>query len=424
LALLDDPLPALQLKFKTIAKAIFDKNLLERMDPKRIIRKAGMFFRLNKSLYSGNSLESALQETFSSDAKLFSSIQASGMSYSTRVAVTAAKDVKATRCLFASYNRPTLRGGHQFEREETDEREIKVWEAARATSAAPFYLPPFVREKTEYVDGALYANCPASVALLEKDNIWADSKAPLDVLLSVGTGRQNSEVQLPAILKIGGFEKVMANFFRNLGTDPMWRELVDNTDIMAREKLLRVNPDIDESIALDEARKMDGLERSVEQQLQGPDLKGTIEKVASMLLASLFFFEPDNDYASLETSKPFPHSAYATDRHVLPGTIRCRLRAGSEELFQLMEKIDGFWYQWSDNEHSTPRPWTKILQPQALIASENDLFFRLPYTFYSTSRVCLVLAVTFKGDHPRAYPISGFPVTMENLLQRAACFSL
>jgi predicted acylesterase/phospholipase RssA len=419
LSLLDDTLPDLQLKFKTIAKAIFEKSLFERMDLKRIIRKASMFFRLNRSLYSANTLEKALQDTFSSEAKLFSSIQASGIPYSTRVAVTSAKDVKATRCLFASYNRPTVRGGHQFEREETDETEIKTWEAARATSAAPFYLPPFVREKTEYVDGALYANCPAGVALLEKDNIWATSKAPLDVLLSVGTGRQSSEVKIPAILKIGGFEKIMANFFRNLKTDPMWKELVDNTNSRTRDKLLRINPEIDE-VALDEARKMDDLEKCVEQQLQTSTLKATVDNAARMLLASLFFFEPDSDYASQKTYNPFPDTAHATDRRRLPGTIRCRLRAGSQELFQLTEKIDAFWYHWLDADSSL-RPWTEIPKPQTLVSSENDRFFRLPFAFDSTSRVRLVLAVTFKGSTLEKHPISGFPVTMENLLRRAGC---
>jgi patatin-like phospholipase/acyl hydrolase len=350
LALLDDPLPDLQLRFKAIANAIFDKNVVERMDPKRIIRKAGMFLRLNKSLYSANTLEKKLQDTFSPGKKLFSSIQASGISYSTRVAVTSAKDAKATRCLFASYNRPTLKGGHQFEREETDETEIKVWEAARATSAAPFYLPPFVRGKTEYVDGALYANCPASVALLEKDNIWAESKAPLDVLLSIGTGRQKSDVKIPAILKIGGFEKIMANFFRNLKTDPMWKELVVNTNNRTREKLLRVNPAIDEDVAIDEARRMNDLEKCVEKQL--PALKATIENASRMLLASLFFFEPDNDHASRVTANPFPNAARAPDRHTIAGTIRCRLRAGSQELKQLTEKIDEFWYRWLDADSS------------------------------------------------------------------------
>ena len=38
--------------------------------------------------------------------------------------------------------------------------EIKVWEAARATSAAPAYFKPFAIEKYELLDGGLGANNP------------------------------------------------------------------------------------------------------------------------------------------------------------------------------------------------------------------------------------------------------------------------
>ena len=38
--------------------------------------------------------------------------------------------------------------------------EIKVWEAARATSAAPAYFKPFAIKKYELLDGGLGANNP------------------------------------------------------------------------------------------------------------------------------------------------------------------------------------------------------------------------------------------------------------------------
>ena len=37
---------------------------------------------------------------------------------------------------------------------------IKVWEAARATSAAPAYFKPFAIEKYHLIDGGLGANNP------------------------------------------------------------------------------------------------------------------------------------------------------------------------------------------------------------------------------------------------------------------------
>jgi len=36
----------------------------------------------------------------------------------------------------------------------------KIWEVARATSAAPVYFKSYERNGVEYVDGGLWANCP------------------------------------------------------------------------------------------------------------------------------------------------------------------------------------------------------------------------------------------------------------------------
>jgi predicted acylesterase/phospholipase RssA len=418
-----------------MAQSIFSKNLIDRMDPYNIIRKAGMFLRVNKSLYSPSTLQTVLTETFSTDAKLFSLIQASGMSYSTKVAVTAAKDASATRCLFASYNRPDLRGSHDFEREETDSTEIKIWEAARATSAAPFFFPPFIRVGTEYVDGGLYANCPAEVALLEKDNIWAENNAPLDVLVSIGTGTQNRPDRIPSIIRVGGFEKIMATFFRSLETDPMWKQLVDRTrDRTTEGRLLRLNPKLEGNyIALDDTRKMENLEEMVESQLKDSSFKTILQQTANMLLASLFFFEPDENYASLATINPYPLMPYAIDPHRIPGTIRCRLRGGSQELINLLEKVDSFWYWYPEIHHALGpedlnseqhHSWYKVpgfenWRNDMFNSHRTSSFFRLPHEFHSTSRFLLVLAVSWK-DNDAKYPISGFPMTMEDLLQRAA----
>ncbi len=38
--------------------------------------------------------------------------------------------------------------------------------------SAPFYLTPFKKGGTDYVDGAIYANCPAKVALDKKGKLW------------------------------------------------------------------------------------------------------------------------------------------------------------------------------------------------------------------------------------------------------------
>lgn len=59
---------------------------------------------------------------------------------------------------------------------------VKMWEAARASSAAPTYFPPF----GSLVDGGLVANNPSAVALAAARELWPNDEY---VLVSVGTGR-------------------------------------------------------------------------------------------------------------------------------------------------------------------------------------------------------------------------------------------
>jgi patatin-like phospholipase/acyl hydrolase len=72
--------------------------------------------------------------------------------------------------------------------------DMSLWEAARATSAAPTYLAPFVREwagrRCRFVDGGVWANNPAGVALAESVPLTAERGLTGDsvVMLSIGTG--------------------------------------------------------------------------------------------------------------------------------------------------------------------------------------------------------------------------------------------
>lgn len=69
-----------------------------------------------------------------------------------------------------------------------------IWEAGRATSAAPtFFKPVRIRIPPPgriFVDGGLAHNNPSELALLEAQRIWTDARQ--FCLVSVGTGRQKS----------------------------------------------------------------------------------------------------------------------------------------------------------------------------------------------------------------------------------------
>lgn len=69
-----------------------------------------------------------------------------------------------------------------------------LWQAARATTAAPsFFKPTYIAippPGIHYVDGGLGYNNPAQIALVEAHRIWPDSEH--FCLVSIGTGHQKA----------------------------------------------------------------------------------------------------------------------------------------------------------------------------------------------------------------------------------------
>ena len=80
---------------------------------------------------------------------------------------------------------PTLFRSYQSE--DHDASECTIWEAGRATSAAPTFFKPIQIDRGVFVDGGLGHNNPAELALSEAQKIW--NKAKRFYLVSVGTGR-------------------------------------------------------------------------------------------------------------------------------------------------------------------------------------------------------------------------------------------
>ena len=64
----------------------------------------------------------------------------------------------------------------------------RIWEAARATSAAPTFFSPIVIEDVRYGDGGTGWNNPTKEAIGEALNIWPNR--PIGCLVSIGTGME------------------------------------------------------------------------------------------------------------------------------------------------------------------------------------------------------------------------------------------
>lgn len=101
----------------------------------------------------------------------------------TFVVATSAAVAQGPPILFRSYST-----------EENNASKCAIWQAARATSAAPSFLDPIHIEIPApggwYLDGGLRYNNPSQLALEEAKRIWPRVKR--FCLVSIGTGRQSN----------------------------------------------------------------------------------------------------------------------------------------------------------------------------------------------------------------------------------------
>jgi len=115
------------------------------------------------------------------------------------VAVTTHSDTGKGPAMISNYNRiESLEEDFDLVSSSDPTREMKVWQAAAATSAAPKYFKTYVHEATNrsYVDGALYYNNPASLAERERKLLWSDTEdSEPDILLSIGCGQDLQAVK-------------------------------------------------------------------------------------------------------------------------------------------------------------------------------------------------------------------------------------
>ncbi|MDQ1699527.1 MAG: hypothetical protein QOG34_1390 [Frankiaceae bacterium] len=170
-------------------------------------------------------------------------------------------------------------------------------EVARATSAAPTYLPPLRlladQQESVLIDGGVVANNPAAIAYLDgmdrdRDD---DGAAPDVVLLSVGTGRPST--QQPSYEEI--FTRSWASLGMGLlgvvlnGAGEMAHQLVDRmvSGRPAPNQYVRVQPTLtpDASLHIDDASpaNLDALIRCAEATVQEhrAALEGLVETLTA-----------------------------------------------------------------------------------------------------------------------------------------------
>jgi len=150
-----------------------------------------------------------------------------------------------------------------------------ILEAARATSAAPFYFPTAKVGGIKYFDGGLENNNPI-------DKVWVE-RAPVrpNCVLSLGTGMFKAS---PRKRFVPGFMDKTAKILSNLtNVQDRHKNFARN---MAKENIayFRFDPKLEVKINLDDHAKMHELERMTEEYL-GLDNEDTPNEVRENLKA-------------------------------------------------------------------------------------------------------------------------------------------
>ena len=181
----------------------------------------------------------------------------------TFVVAQTAGNVTAPPTIFRSYNA-----------EGVSRSKCAIWEAARATSAAPSFFKPMTIKNPHpsitYVDGGLGYNNPSQLAIIEAQRIW-NSKSKDVCLVSIGTGQQSAasivdESQLENNLEAQrSFFKVVQSSLSALASNniPYWKTAKNiPPGILA---LLKMAGGLTSIVTNTEAVH-DGLQREAEQQ--------------------------------------------------------------------------------------------------------------------------------------------------------------
>ncbi|KAI8948038.1 hypothetical protein F4801DRAFT_474669 [Xylaria longipes] len=320
---------------------------------------------IKRSKYETRPIEDALRSAFG-DGNLFGNRQKNG-SQRLKVAVAAVSEAGTRSLVLSNYNANDDSGSPIFgEKSKSNyeryrptrrEDELRVWEAARATSAAPGFFRPFVKPRSpspgsnvfpEMMDGAILHNNPIDLAIEEARKLASAQGQRLipDLVLSVGTGlpkhHQTEDDGSSRLIKEQGlvaegkakirrktpfirtiFTMISYQIQLNLDSERRWMMRSEPLlrDPRWKGRLFRLNPDFgEEPPPMDDVGKIQSLSNNVAGWMENhADVQEKINQVACSLVASSFYFELVGKPVQIQSSSI-----------QIRGRIRCRLSEDSE----------------------------------------------------------------------------------------------
>ncbi|NXF08279.1 PLPL8 phospholipase, partial [Smithornis capensis] len=127
--------------------------------------------------------------------------------------------------------------------------QYQLWQAIRASSAAPGYFQEYVLGNDLHQDGGLLLNNPSALAVHECKCLWPN--VPLQCLISLGTGRYESEVKTNVTHT--SLKAKLTNVINSATDTEEVHTMLDA--LLPPDTYFRFNPLMNEDIPLDESRK-------------------------------------------------------------------------------------------------------------------------------------------------------------------------
>ncbi|KAJ2991286.1 hypothetical protein NUW58_g2566 [Xylaria curta] len=373
------------------------------------------------SKYQTKTLESVLKEAFTDDMQLFGGERPlESTRWQVKVAVTATSLAGNKTYVLSNYNRHVgrLKPNHyHFQRPQILSSELKVWEAARATSAAPRYFKSFHHEASQktYIDGAVLHNNPVRIADSERKIIWPDNQVP-DLFLSIGTGsspslsRTGSEKMNAPRKGILSHGRYLYNIMRStleqtLDCEKAWDNyiagVITSLSTSLNSRFIRINPDVGEIPALDDKGKITSLRTKAREALEADR---RIPEIAKQLVASTFYFE------HLKMSDPKPGGTLCVQ-----GKLRCRILQPSREISRFGEHLRHLTATYGDlkfiiHEDTDTEPLAIVpITTEVITSLIMEQFFGVGRVSFSVENRLLPTQICLCFGKAVKYPISGFP---------------
>ncbi|KAJ6069152.1 hypothetical protein N7499_011039 [Penicillium canescens] len=193
--------------------------------------------------------------------------------------------------------------GYTVVRPENNHDEAALWQAARATTAAPIFFKPITVAGQEYWDGGLGFPNPIELAMWECSRIW-DKNISRDVIISLGTGEASKGLTRR---KTHSLQKLWTSFMDFLDGHTRYGDVRNGLDEQRRQDFFRLNTELPFPIRLDDVQSIPLQKEQIH--LHPP---GQLIEVATALLVSNFYFQ-------LDTSPIYDGGFYLCE-----GSIRCR----------------------------------------------------------------------------------------------------